>query len=86
MSDAFVAIIRYVSEHPNANDTLQGVMQWWLLDEDTPWSRGEVLAAIARAVGSGLIAEFRGADGQIRYSLTPGKLREARKLLEPGDD
>lgn len=80
MDDAFEAITSYLAGHPNANDTLEGVMQWWLLARHATWSRSDIKKAIARGMREGLILETQGGDGQVRYSLMPGKLGEIRKL------
>ena len=80
MGDAFEAITSYLADHPNANDTLEGVTQWWLLAKGAAWSRSDIQKAIARGIHEGLILETRGADGHVRYSLMPGKLGEIRKL------
>ena len=84
MTDAFDAIISYLAEHPNANDTLQGVTQWWMLAKDVVWSRAEIQAALTKGVERGLILEIRGGDGQVRYSLNPGKFAEIRGHQKPG--
>ncbi len=84
MSSALAAILRYLIEHSQATDTLQGVMWWWLLEENTVWSRAEVQAALEDAVRLGLMLAIGGADGQIRYGLAPGKLAEIFELLRSG--
>ena len=87
MSKALRAILGYLLEHAQATDTLQGVIWWWLLGESTVWSPTEVAAAFEDAVRRGLVLEIKGADGQIRYGLAPGKLPEVRRLLraDPGE-
>ena len=80
VGDAFDAITSYLADHPNANDTLEGVTQWWMLVKGATWSRSEIQRAIARGMEQGLILETHGGDGQVRYSLMPGKLGEIRKL------
>ena len=61
-------------------------MQWWLLAEGATWSRVEIQDAIARGVEKGLVLETRGGDGQVRYSLMPGKLGEIRRHVKVGHE
>ena len=74
MNGAALAILRYLAGHPAANDTFQGVSDWWLLEESTPRPRAEIQDALQELVAEGLVCETRGGDGQIRYRLCPGKL------------
>ena len=82
MRSAFEAIILYLADHPSANDTLQGVMQWWLFAEGIAWSRAQIEEALVQGVEEGWILETRGGDGQVRYSLMPGKFAEIRACLQ----
>lgn len=86
MRSALEATLAYLVEHAEATDTLQGVMWWWLLDEYPGWTSAEVQAGLSEAVRLGLLLEVRSGDGQVRYSLAPGKLPEICKLLgrDPG--
>ena len=81
MRSALEATLSYLVEHPEATDTLQGVMWWWLLEEPTLWTSAQVQSGLSEAVRLGLLMEVRSGDGQVRYSLAPGKLPEVRKLL-----
>ncbi|MEO8368717.1 MAG: hypothetical protein ABI806_05930 [Candidatus Solibacter sp.] len=82
----FEAILSYLSKHPEATDTLQGVMWWWLLEEPAPPSSAHVKAALDEAVQRGLIMQIKAGDGQLRYALAPGKLPEICKLLDSDPD
>lgn len=84
--DALAAIISYLAEHPHSNDTLQGVTQWWLLAESATWSRAEIQEGLDKGVEKGLILQTRGGDGQVRYSLMPGKFPEIRGYLKLGPE
>ena len=76
------AILGYLLEHPQATDTLDGVLWWWLLEEDgTKWSHSQIHEALECAVRDGLMLGLAGADGRKRYRLAPGKLAEVHQLL-----
>lgn len=62
-------ILAYLVEHPNARDTLEGIVQWWLLEQEIKKWTAEVKAALAGLVGEGLVIEERGADTRVHYRL-----------------
>jgi len=64
-------IARYLEEHPNAADTLDGVAQWWLLRQRYQESRKTVETALAWLVEQGLVTKSTTAGGQEIYSRTP---------------
>jgi hypothetical protein len=86
VNNAFRAILSYLADSPDSTDTLEGVTHWWLLAEGAEWSRVEAQDAITQGVTEGLILAARGADGQIRYSLAPGKLSEIHQRLKPNPE
>ena len=61
-------VLAYLAEHPQAQDTVDGIMQWWL-SEQIKWSKAEIQAAIDELIADGLLLEHGAADGQVRYGL-----------------
>lgn len=39
-------ITRYLQNHPNAADTIEGIAKWWLPEQEVEASRGMVLQAL----------------------------------------
>ncbi len=74
-------ILAYFVEHPDAQDTLEGVVQWWLLQQRIRTAVGEVEAALAELVGKGFVVEHRGGDSRIRYAVNRRRLREIGEQL-----
>ena len=66
--DAVAATIRrYLLDHPNAADTLQGVAQWWLSgDADEEWL-SKVQRAIEQLVKRGEMVRQTLRDGTVIY-------------------
>jgi len=62
-------ILSYLEEHPDAQDTLQGIMEWWLPERAIRYRMDMVSAAVAELIENGLILEVRGGDGRTRYRL-----------------
>ncbi len=53
------AILRYLQEHRDAKDTLEGIAQWWLLKEGREHSLAEVERAVALLLSRSLVVETR---------------------------
>lgn len=56
-------ILDYFATHPDAQDTLEGIVEWWLLEQRIKWSRAYVQEALDELVARGLLAE-RKSEGQ----------------------
>lgn len=64
-------IARYLEDHPNAADTLDGVLHWWLLRQRYQDSLQTVERALTWLVEQGLVTKQKTPDGQEVYSRTP---------------
>jgi hypothetical protein len=60
-------ILSYLVDHPEAGDTLEGIVEWWLLHQKIRFETRTVSQAIAELVAQGLIIEQKGADARIIY-------------------
>ena len=77
-------ILAYLVEHPQAQDTLEGIAQWWLMEQRIKQVISEVESALAELVLEGLVLEHEGADGQVRYSINLEKRAQIRARLKQG--
>jgi len=75
-------VLAYLVEHPQAQDTLEGITHWWLLEQEIARRTAEVQSALVDLVTKGLVLERRGADGRIHYRINQDKSEEIRELLE----
>ena len=70
-------ILRYLGEHPEACDTLEGVVRWWVLSQQLSESVELVREALVQLEAEGAIREQAAADGRILYrALAEGQSRE----------
>ncbi len=69
LSDTAQKILDYMTRHPEAQDTLEGLTQWWLLEREIVTQASEVQAALAELSARELILEYRSNDGRLHYSL-----------------
>jgi hypothetical protein len=69
--DADVArcILNYLQKHPQACDTLEGITNWWILQQRLSESIDVIQRSLEVLRADGLIIEQRRGDGQITYSL-----------------
>lgn len=70
-SDIAVEILNYLLKHPEANDTLEGITEWWLLNQRISYEMKRVKAAITKLIKEGWVIEFRGRNSLARYRLNP---------------
>jgi hypothetical protein len=60
-------ILNYLVEHPDAGDTLDGIVEWWLLNQKIRFETRIVSQAVAELVAQGLIVEQKGPDARTIY-------------------
>ncbi|PYP89315.1 MAG: hypothetical protein DMF61_03620 [Blastocatellia bacterium AA13] len=75
-------ILAYLSENPDAEDTLPGIVEWWLLAEHVKRRTEAVKEAIAGLVQDGLIIENTGLDLQAHYKINAEKTAEIMALVD----
>ena len=77
-------ILAYLVEHPQAQDTLEGIAQWWLMEQRIKQVISEVKSALKELVREGLVLEHEGSDGQARYTINLEKRAQIRARLKQG--
>ena len=78
-------ILAYLVEHPEAQDTVDGIVEWWLLERQITHQITRVKEALSELVAKGWILEYRGMDSQVRYRVNQNKYKEVRELFKPKD-
>ena len=66
-------ILRYLLEHPEAQDTIDGIADWWLTERRVRQGIAEVEAALRHLVKRGLVNVVVREDGKSHYCLKLGK-------------
>ncbi len=75
-------ILSYLVEHPDAKDTTEGIMNWWLSKGDTERERDEVQKAIDFLVAKGWLVMREIADSKKIYGVEMGRLGEIETYLK----
>jgi len=62
-------IERYLAAHPNAADSVEGIVKWWLTRQKLEESTQAALLALERLVHQGIIVKTVGVDSKPVYRL-----------------
>ncbi len=74
-------ILAYLTEHPDAQDTLEGIMEWWLLRQRIKRQTTLVSEVLAELIASGFVIERTGRDSRTHYRINQHKHGEIRALV-----
>lgn len=74
-------ILAYLAEHPEAQDTLEGIVEWWLLEQQIKHQTAKVKKVLTELVAEGLILERKG-DLRTYYRINRRKYKKIRALLK----
>ena len=84
LSEIAREILNYLLKNPDARDTLEGVVQWWLPEQEIKRRTAAIKEALDELVDAGLLSERKGKDAQISYSITSQGLQIPEENTEPG--
>ncbi len=71
LSDIAWAIRRYLDAHPNAADSMDGIMRWWLTRQRYADTASNVQEALDQLEAHGLISRTHLSDGKVVYQRVP---------------
>lgn len=74
-------ILAYLAENPDAQDTLGGIAEWWLLQQRIKHETVKVKSALAELVAKNLVVERKGMDSRTYYRINRSRLKEIREML-----
>ncbi|HME41663.1 MAG TPA: hypothetical protein VKF36_01140 [Syntrophorhabdales bacterium] len=77
-----ILILSYLAEYSGAQDTLDGIIEWWLLERHVKYQIARVRDALRALVKDGLVLEHRMQNLPTRYGVNRDKVAEIRKILE----
>lgn len=75
-------ILAYLTDHPDAQDTFEGIMHWWLLDQKIKYQIEIVKETLTELTKNGFLLEHKGGDSQIHYRINKEKYEEIQALLK----
>jgi hypothetical protein len=74
-------ILRYLIDHPDAKDTIQGILQWWLPGGLVIWEEEDVREALELLVAKGWLTQRQTTPSQKIYGMHTEKLEEIKAFL-----
>ena len=81
MEEMAYNILAYLAENPEAQDTLEGIVGWWLSEQATRSNKGLVERALTELVNRGLVLARRGKSVRTYYKVNRRKMKEISALL-----
>ena len=75
-------ILAYLHANPEAQDTVEGIVEWWLLEQKIRRQTESVQQALDELTAQGLITARLGQDSRVHYSIERNKTEEIEKLLK----
>jgi hypothetical protein len=75
-------ILFYLIKHPDAKDTIDGILKWWVPDIHRGWREEEVRQALGFLTSKGWLTARKIAASQKVYGLNKDKLLEIKEYLE----
>ena len=76
------AVLAYFAANPDAQDTLEGIAEWWPLGTDVKPNISLVEETLTGLVDKGLVLARKGKDARTYYKLNRRRLREIKRLLK----
>jgi len=73
-------ILAYLMDHPDARDTLDGIVQWWLPEREFRYRVTSVKEAIEELLKDGWVTARKGQDSRTYYRINEEKRTEIEKL------
>ena len=81
MSNIAYKILDYLAEHPKSRDTMEGILEWWLLEQRIKNQTKKVKEALSELIAKDFVLEHRGRNSMTYYQINHRKFREIQTLL-----
>lgn len=75
-------VLTYLIEHQDAQDTIEGIVEWWLVEQKIKQQTVNVKAALDDLVERKYLLETTGLDSRSRYRINHSKRKEIFSLIE----
>lgn len=76
------SVLSYLAENSAAQDTFDGIVEWWLLEQRIKHDISEVKEVLTDLTAKELILAYETGDTRIHYRINQRKEKEIRALLE----
>jgi len=76
------AILEYLSRHPQAKDTREGIATWWLQQQQIEQAVRRIFRVMEFLASRDFLVKRRGPDLRVYYELNQRRLEEIGHFLE----
>lgn len=76
-----IEVLTYLYDHSDAQDTLNGIVEWWLLDHRIKQQQQSIEHALAELIKDELVVATRGSDSRTRYRMNRRKSKRIAALI-----
>src|SRR6267142_2113046 len=80
-SEVSLKILRYLEQNPNAADTVEGILEWWIPQQSICEEEKVVEQALDKLVHRDLLLTTRSPDARKHYCLNTERLEEIRRII-----
>ncbi len=74
-------VLTYLKDRPDAQDTLEGIARWWLLERDVEREVTKVEEALRQLADADLLEIHETVAHSARYALNRERFEQVRDLL-----
>lgn len=78
-------VLAYMIQHREAQDTLEGIVEWWLMQQEIERQIADVQEVLTDLVQKDLVVQQQGPDSRIHYRINRNKQSEILTLLAQTD-
>lgn len=75
-------VLSYLIEHQDAQDTLEGIVEWWLVEQKIKQQTATVSEVLGDLVKRQYLLEIKGMDSRSRYRINHSRTKEILSLIE----
>jgi hypothetical protein len=75
-------VLSYLIDHQDAQDTLEGIVEWWLVEQKIKQHTATVKEVLAELVNRGYLLESKGLDSRSSYRINHSRKKEIVRLIE----
>jgi hypothetical protein len=75
-------ILEYLINNPDAQDTFEGIVDWWLLQQDIKRNVGLIRETVDELIHQGFLLERQGNGRRKYYQLNRERLQEISAIIE----
>jgi len=74
-------VLSYLVSNPVARDTLEGIVEWWLLEHKIKHNITEVRDVLDELTARKLILKYKTSDTRVHYRIDHRKEKDIRALI-----